>query len=145
VEIVYYGKDDGPVREIAHRLRTDVLFWTRQLLFELDPAQAESAQAQRPEDGARYALLMETDTRHTAETLASSVDTDSLRRLSGRNIASALVRVFTLEGSATYHDMTPRDADEVCIDNRTHDGALEGNRASEPTYFGLSPKSYVHT
>jgi hypothetical protein len=145
VEIIYYGKDDGPVREIARRLRTDVLFWTRQLLFELDPAQAETAQAQRPEDGARYALLMETDTRHTAETLASSVDTDSLRRLSGQNIASALVRVFTLEGSATYHDMTPRDAGEACIDNRTHDGVLEGDRASEPTYFGLSPESYVHT
>jgi hypothetical protein len=134
------------VREIARRLRTDVLFWTRQLLFKLDPAQDDTIPAQRPEeDGARYALLMETDTRHTAETLASSVDTESLRRLSGQHIASALVRVFTLEGSATYHDMTPREADEASIDNRTYDGALEGDRASEPTYFGLSPKSYVHT
>jgi hypothetical protein len=144
VEISCYGEEcDGLVKEIARRLRTDVLFWTRQLLFKLDPAQANSVQAQSHGDSVGYALLMETDTRHTAETLASSIDTKSLRRLSGEQIASAVVRVFSLEGSATYHNMTPRDADQATIDNRTHDGALEGDRTSEPAYFGLSPKSYV--
>lgn len=125
--------------EIANRLRNDVLFWTRQLLFEVDPAQS-----QNPQEAARYALLMEADTRHTAESLASSVDTESLRRLSGQHVASALVRVFSLEGSATYHDMTPQDVGDALIDNRTHDQVIDKSPPVEDTYFGMSPSSYVH-
>jgi hypothetical protein len=127
------------VNEVAQQLRSDVPFWTRQLLFELDPAQA-----QEPQDGARYALMMEVDTRHTAETLASSVNTDSLRKLSGERLASALVRIFSLDGSATYHDLTPQDADVLAIDNRTHSQVLHNNKTPEPEYFGLSSSAYVH-
>lgn len=87
---------------------------------------------------------MEVDTRHTAETLASSVNTDSLRKLSGERLASALVRIFSLEGSATYHDMTPQDADVLAIDNRTHSEFVDKDKTPEPEYFGLSPNSYVH-
>jgi len=114
-------------------------YWTRQLLFESDPAQEQGSQ-----DGARYALLMEVDTRHTAETLASSLNTDSLRKLSNQRLASALVRIFSLDGSATYHNMTPQDGDDLAIDNRTHSEVIDNNKTPEPEYFGLSPKSYVH-
>lgn len=85
--------------------------------------------------------------RHTAETLAASLDTGALRQLSGEQVASALVRIFSLEGSAKYHDMTPRDEMEFPIDNRTHDQVIARDKepeSSEPTYFGLSPASYVH-
>lgn len=92
--------------------------------------------------------MTEFDTRHTAETLASSLNTDSLRKLSGERLASALVRIFTLEGSALYHDMTPQDVDEHTIDNRTHsqvhDKSEKTSETEEPTYFGLKPCSYVH-
>jgi hypothetical protein len=115
------------VNEVAQQLRSDVPFWTRQLLFELDPAQA-----QEPQDG------------HTAEMLASSVNTDSLRKLSGERLASALVRIFSLDGSATYHDLTPQDADVLAIDNRTHSQVLHNNKIPEPEYFGLSSSAYVH-
>lgn len=125
--------------DVAQRLRSDLPFWTRQLLFESDPAQA-----QVPQDGARYALLMEVDTRHTAETLSSSLNTESLRQLSGGYVASALVRIFSLDGSATYHDMTPQDVDEFPIDNRTFNEVIDNNQTPEPEYFGLSPNSYVH-
>ena len=139
VEIDSSTKSDVAVNEIAQRLRSDLSFWTRQLLFEYDPAQAHGSQ-----NGARYALLMEVDTRHTAETLASSLDTDSLRKLSNQRLAFALVRIFTLDGSATYHNMTPQDVEEHAIDNRTHGEAVDNNKTPEPEYFGLSPKSYVH-
>ena len=127
------------MNDIAQRLRSDLSFWTRQLLFESDPAQT-----QEPREGAKYALLMEVDTRHTAETLASNLNTDSLRQLSGERLASALVRIFSLEGSATYHDMTPQDVDEGAIDNRTHSEIHEKSTTPEDTYFGLSPSAYVH-
>jgi hypothetical protein len=127
------------VNDIAQRLRSDLSFWTRQLLFESDPAQTRE-----PREGAKYALLMEVDTRHTAETLASNLNTDSLRQLSGERLASALVRIFSLEGSATYHDMTPQDADECAIDNRTHSEIHDRSTTPEDTYFGLSPSAYVH-
>lgn len=126
--------------DIAARLRSDIAFWTRQLLFESDPAHS-----QEPRDGPRYVLSIEVDIRHTAETLAASVNTDSLRRLSGERLASALVRIFSLDGSATYHDMTPQDADVLAIDNRTHSQVVDkGDKAFEPSYFGLSPSTYVH-
>lgn len=130
---------DAALNEIAQRLRTDVSFWTRQLLFQSDPAQEQT-----PRDGTEYALLMEADTRHTAETLASSVDIASLRQISGGDVTSALVRVFSLEGSATFHDMTPQDADKLPIDIRTHDETIDNDNPPEPEYFGLSPNAYVH-
>lgn len=85
--------------------------------------------------------------RHTAETLAASLDTEALRQLSGEQVASALVRIFSLEGSAKYHDVTPPDEKEFPIDNRTQDQVLAGDKnteSTEPTYFGLSPAAYVH-
>ena len=89
--------------------------------------------------------MMEVDTRHTAETLASSVKTDALRKLSGERFASALVRILSLEGSATYHNMTPRDVYKIAIDNRTYSEILDDNeKAQEPSYFGVKPSSYVH-
>ena len=139
VEIDCSRKSAAAVNEIAQRLRSDLTNWTRQLLFESDPAQTRG-----PLEGAKYALLMEVDTRHTAETLASSLDTDSLRKLSNQRLASALVRIFTLDGSATYHNMTPQDVEENAIDNRTHGEAVDNNKTPEPEYFGLSPQSYVH-
>ena len=125
--------------DIAQQLRSDITFWTRQLLFESDPAQS-----QKPQDGPRYVLLIEVDYRHTAETLASSLNTDSLRKISGERLASALVRIFSLEGSATWHDMTPQDADECAVDNRTHSQVLDNNKTPEPTYFGMPATAYVH-
>ena len=127
------------MNDIAQRLRSDLTNWTRQLLFESDPAQTRE-----PRNGAKYALLMEVDTRHTAETLASSVNTDALRELSGERLASALVRIFSLDGSATYHDMTPQEVDELAIDNRTHSQIHDKDKTPEPEYFGLSPSAYVH-
>jgi hypothetical protein len=107
------------VNEVAQRLRCELAFWTRQLFFEVDPAHAQLSR-----HGARYALMMEVDLRHTAETLASSVNTDALRKLSGERLASALVRISSLDGSATYHDLTPQDADMLATDNRTHSQVL---------------------
>ena len=125
--------------DIAQQLRSDITFWTRQLLFESDPAQS-----QEPRDGPRYVLLTDVDNRHTAETLASSLNTDSLRRVSGERLASALVRIFSLDGSAAYHNMTPQDTDELAIDNRTHSQMVDKeDKASEHSYFGLSPSAYV--
>jgi hypothetical protein len=140
IDIECSTKSDAAVKDVARKLRADVLFWTRQLLFESDPAQAQDLQ-----NGTIYAVVMEVDTRHTAKTLLSSVDTKALRQLSGEHITSALVRIFSLEGSARYHDVTPKDAKEAPIDNRTYDDALDGNRSSEPAYFGLSPNAWVHT
>lgn len=123
-------------------MRSDVQFWTRQLLFEYDPAQ-ENKKANE----VNFALMMEVDMRHTADTLAASLDTGALRQLSGEQVASALVRIFSLEGSAKYHNMTPQDQMEFPIDNRTHNQILAGDKESEstePTYFGISPASYVH-
>lgn len=125
--------------DIAQQLRSQLTFWTRQLLFESDPAQA-----QEPQHGLKYVLLMEVDTRHTAETLASGLNIDLLRKLSGERLASALVRIFSLDGSATYHDMTPQDADVLAIDNRTHDEVHSNDKTPEPEYFGLKPSAYVH-
>lgn len=92
--------------------------------------------------------MLEVDTRHTAETLASNLNAESMRNLSGPNIEQALIRIFSLTGSATYHDMTPVDPAELPIDNRTHNQAvLEDSGQVEPeseTYFGLRPESYVH-
>jgi len=140
IEIDCSTDSDAAVIDIAQQLRSDITFWTRQLLFESDPAQSLE-----PRDGPRYVLLMEVDTRHTAETLASSLNTDSLRKLSGERLASALVRIFSLDGSATYHDMTPQDADVLAIDNRTHSQVVgKEDKASESSYFGLSPSAYVH-
>lgn len=91
--------------------------------------------------------MLEVDARHTAETLASNLNTESLRDLSGPYIYQALVRIFSLEGSATYHNATPVDPDELLIDNRTHSQAvLEDSGQAQPeleTYFGLRPESYV--
>ncbi|GAB7322369.1 hypothetical protein MBLNU13_g03328t1 [Cladosporium sp. NU13] len=139
IEIDCSTNSDAAVIEIAQQLRSDLHFWNRQLFFEADPAQA-----QEPQTGVKYVLLMEVDTRHTAETLASSLNTDSLRKLSGERLASALVRIFTLEGSALYHDMTPQDIDEHTIDNRTHSQVLDNDQTPEPKYFGLPATSYVH-
>lgn len=131
------------MRDIALKLRTEVLFWTRQLLFESDPAQSST-----PSDGSKYVLMLEVDTRHTADTLASKLNVQSLRDLSGPHIEQALIRIFSLEGSATYHDMTPVDPADLPIDNRTHSQAVrEDSGQIEPeteTYFGLRPESYVH-
>lgn len=131
------------MREIALKLRTELLFWTRQLLFESDPAQSDV-----PSDGTKYIFMLEVDARHSAETLASNFGTESLRDLSGPHVEQALVRIFSLMGSATYHDMTPVDPAELPIDNRTHSQAvLEDSGQAEPEvepYFGLRPESYVH-
>ena len=143
VEIDCSTKSDVAVNDIAQQLRSDLPFWTRQLLFESDPAHAQAARG--PKDGPRYALLMEVDTRLTAETLASSLNTDSLRKISGERLASALVRIFSLEGSATYHDMAPQDVVGSAVDNRTHSEIVDDKpKTPEPTYFGISPSSYVH-
>jgi hypothetical protein len=139
VEIDCSRKSAAAVNEIAQRLRSDLTNWTRQLLFESDPAQTRG-----PLEGAKYALLMEVDTRHTAETLAASLNTDSLRKLSGERLASALVRIFSLDGSATYHDMMPQDGDQCAVDNRTHSQVLDNNQTPEPAYFGMPATAYVH-
>lgn len=68
----------------------------------------------------------------------------ALRKLSDERLASALVRIFSLEGSATYHNMTPQDAVDLVVDNHTHREAVDDNKTPEPEYFGLSPNSYVH-
>lgn len=134
------------MKKIAQRLRNDLQFWTRQILFEYDPAQASN----KNQDGVKFALMMELDMRHTAETLAANLDIEALRQLSGEGMVSALVRVFSLEGSAKYHNMTPLAETELPIDNRTHDQVLAADKKVESpdptefTYFGLSPASYVH-
>jgi hypothetical protein len=128
---------------MARKLRTDLVHWTRQLLFQSDPVQNPSAQ------NWDYVLTMEFDTRHTAETVASSVDTMSLRHAAEMHAASCLVRILSSQGSATYHNATPCVPVELPIDNRTHreavgDGKPPDSELQEPSYFGIKPNQYVH-
>lgn len=128
---------DALLRDIAWKLRTNLVYWTRQLLFQSDPVQHPSAPY------FAYVLIMEFDTRHTAETIASSLDMGSLRHATDLHAASCLVRILSLEGSATYHNITPYIPAELPIDKRTHNEAVNG-RPPEPPYFGLAPHKFVH-
>lgn len=147
VEISCSTKSDTAAKKFAKQLRDDLQFWTRQLLFESDPAHI---QASKSKSGFTFALLMEFDMRHTAETLATNLDTEALRQLPSEQVTSALMRVSTLEGSAKFHDMTPLAGTEPTIDNRTYGQVLaeeEKSECTEPaekTYFGLPSTSYVH-
>jgi hypothetical protein len=128
---------------MARKLRTDLVYWTRQLLFQSDPVQTPSVQS------FEYVLVMEFDAHHTAETIASSLDTRALRHAAEMHAASCLVRILSLEGSATYHNVTPCVPVELPIDNRTHREAVGGrkrldSKSPEPTYFGIKPSQYVH-
>jgi hypothetical protein len=128
---------------MARKLRTDLVHWTRQLLFQSDPVQHPSVQ------NFEYVLILEFDSLHTAETIASSLDTRSLRHASEMHAASCLVRILSLEGSATYHNATPCVPEELSIDNRTHqevfsDGKPPDSKPSDDTYFGIKPGRYVH-
>jgi hypothetical protein len=92
---------------------------------------------------------MEFDTRHTAETLASSLDTGSLRHATDALAASCLVRILSLEGSATYENITPCVPEELTVDKRTHREAVNDSKSpeskpQEPSYFGIAPDRYVH-
>jgi hypothetical protein len=119
------------------------MYWSRQLLFQSDPVRNPPAR------NFYYVLTMEFDTRHTAETVASSVDTMALRHAAETHAASCLVRILSLVGSATYHNATPCVPVELPIDNRTHreavgDGKPTDDQPPEPTYFGIKPNQYVH-
>jgi len=94
---------------------------------------------------------MEFDARHTAETIASSLDAGSLGRVAQMYAALCLVRILSLEGSATYHNVTPCvPAAELPIDNRTHREVVNDSKPvdskspEESTYFGIKPNQYVH-
>ena len=144
VEIRCNTKPDALVEDLARSLRTDLTHWTRQLLFQSDPVQ--TPQSAR---NLGYVLIMEFDARHTAESIASSIDTASLHRASETHAASSFVRILTLEGSATYHNATPCVPVELAIDNRTHREVVgESDRPDsnslEPSYFGIKPHQYVH-
>jgi hypothetical protein len=144
VEIRCNTESDAVVRDMARSLRTGLTHWTRQLLFESDPVQKhQSAQ------NSDYVVIMEFDSRHTAETIASSLDTVPLQPALETHAASYLVRILSLEGSATYHKATPCVPVELPIDNRTHrevvsDRKRPDSKLSEPSYFGIKPNQYVH-
>lgn len=86
------------------------------------------------------------DTRHSAETLASSLDHQPLCNLpeAYTHVTSVCVRIFTLEGSATYDRIKSQEPEDLPIDNRTHCQAVDNKKPLPPDYFGLSAKSYVH-
>jgi hypothetical protein len=132
------------VGDIARTLRKGLINWTRQLVFLSDPVQNQSAR------DFEYVLIMEFDARHTAETIASSLDTSSLCYVAEMHAASCLVRILSLEGSATYHNVTPCvPAALLPIDNRTHrevvsDSKPQDGKSPEASYFGIKPNQYVH-
>lgn len=129
--------------EVAQKLRSDVAYWTRQLVFQSHVAESEQLKSAQQ---LRYVLITEIDTRHSAETLASSLDHQSLCNLpeAFKHVASVCIRIFTLEGSATYDRINSQEPEDLPIDNRTHREAVDSNRPLSPDYFGLSAKSYVH-
>lgn len=129
---------------MARSLKTGLAHWTRQFLFQSDPVQ--NHQSARSFD---YVLIMEFDARHTAETIASSLDAAPLQAASQTYAASYLVRILSLEGSATYYNVTPYVPVELSIDNRTHrevvsDRKRPDSRPPEHSYFGIKPNQYVH-
>jgi hypothetical protein len=144
VEIRCNTESDAIFRDTARLLRTNLTHWTRQLLFQSDPVQ--NHQSARNSD---YVVIMEFDSRHTAESIASSLDTVPLHHASETHAASYLVRILSLEGSATYHKATPCVPVELRIDNRTHrevfsDRKRPDSKLPEPSYFGIKPNQYVH-
>jgi hypothetical protein len=145
VEISCHKESDAIVGDIARTLRKGLINWTRQLLFQSDPVQNRSAR------NFEYVLITEFDARHTAETIASGLDIESLCYVAEMHAASCLVRILSLEGSATYHNVTPRvPAALLPIDNRTHREAVSDKEPQdtkppeESSYFGIKPNQYVH-
>ena len=129
------------MRDIAWKLRTDLTYWTRLIIFESDPVQFHPARI------FEHVLVMEFDTRHTADTLASALDTESLRRISDNRVAFSLIRILSLEGSATYHKITPQDPAQLVVDKRTSGEAftaVKNMRPPEIPYHGLRRDKYVH-
>lgn len=129
--------------EVAQKLRSDLAYWTRQLVFQSHVAEAEQL---NPAQKVKYVLITETDTRQSAETLASNLDHQSLSSLpeTCKHVASVCVRIFTLEGSATFDRIESREPEDFPIDNRTHREAVDNKRPLSPDFFGLSSNSYVH-
>jgi len=86
-------------------------------------------------------------TRHTADTLASALDTESLRRVLDNCVDFSLIRILSLEGSATYHKITPQDPAELVVDKHTPGEAftaVKDMRPPETPYFGLRRDQHVH-
>lgn len=137
VEISCSANSDAAISKISRRLRHWLQFWTRQLHFEPDPATMKL-----PEGTVSYVLVQEFDTRHTAESIAASLDNESLRQLLDKHSAQALVRICSMEGSATYHNATPQDQSELVTDLRTHAEVVGEHGPKEP-YWSISPSSYV--
>jgi hypothetical protein len=136
---IYCGThSDKTVLKFAQSLQNDFSSWRRQLLFSLDPANFESLH-----EGVGYILMQEFDSSHTAESLAANVDIASLRWLLGDITAEATVRILSLDGSATHHNMTPNGLADLKIDNRTYAETVSDGTQRE-TYFGLRPEPYVH-
>lgn len=90
-------------------------------------------------------MMQEFDARHTAGTIAANVDSSALRRLSDEYVTDAVVRIFSLAGSATYHNVTPVEPEALKIDNHTHaEKFAKPAPPDEELYFGLRPEQYVH-
>jgi len=119
-------------------LRTRCTYWTRQILFQSDPVQYHPARV------FEYALITEFDTRHTADTIAAQLDTQSLSDVSDSRIDSSTIRILSLEGSAAYHNITPRDPADLTVDKITPGEVISGDKPSGPPYFGVPRHRYVH-
>ncbi|KAM0717978.1 hypothetical protein Q7P37_006310 [Cladosporium fusiforme] len=125
------------VGNMSRKLRHDMRLWTRQLCFELDRATSKL-----PEGTGSYVIMQEFDTRHTAASLATSLDNESLRQLLDKHTAQALIRICSMEGSATYHNATPQDPNQLVTDMRTH-AEVVGEHSPKQPYWSISPSSYV--
>lgn len=141
VEITRSPSSDAVVEQIASRLRQSLPSSSRQLLFISDPAQSYA-----PHRGVgKHVLMQEFDARHSASMIAANVDSTALRKLSDEYVTDAVVRIFSLVGSATYHNVTPSDPDGLKIDNHTHAEKFAKPEAADgELYFGLRPEQYVH-
>ena len=89
-------------------------------------------------------LMQEFDARHTAKNIASTHAYASLMRFLHENSKGAVVRIFSLVGSSTYHDVTPMEPDELKIDNHTHAEKFRPKLEEKESYFGLRPEQYIH-